>query len=49
MREWKENINAKKAQREKKSLKEKGDEVSKAIFIDVKFIHTSMLCICLEH
>lgn len=32
-----------------KPLKERVVESSKAIFIDVEFIHTLIVCICLEH
>lgn len=34
--------------RVEKSLMERVDEASKALFIDVKFIHTFILCIYLE-
>lgn len=43
------NINAKKAGESGKPLKEWAVAASKAIFIDVKFIRTFVLCICLEH
>lgn len=51
--EWKENTNTKKPGENRKPLMERVAEASKANvwcqFTDVKFIHTIILLICLEH